>query len=288
MAKFLALSFVMLVLIVVGCSSAEDLNEEVDFEPNLYFNPPIIPLRVSINEEGRPTLSFIGPRIITPIGVFGVEAGVSQKTYFEGVEKSLIVQIGDSVCAYDLHAGNFRLEFEKGAFSVKSIQSEGDYLSIHLEGPANECSLNYGNVKNSDSPETGSPVNDSSGDGYSIDEISGDDGIGESKKYDTPETCIGASPTRLKISGRAEVSHQQVKVFKEPGNLSGQTREAVLSVGRQVTIIDGPFCGELTPGQGLFWRVRTDEITLSDGQPGVIVGWVVEESGDIYFLTPRK
>ena len=49
-----------------------------------------------------------------------------------------------------------------------------------------------------------------------------------------------------------------------------------------VTIVDGPVCAERV----LFWKVRSEEINFAGGGHGIIVGWVGEESGDIYLLRP--
>jgi hypothetical protein len=72
-------------------------------------------------------------------------------------------------------------------------------------------------------------------------------------------------------------------VYQTPGESTPWVRNKYLAGDRVVTIIDGPVCAERV----LFWKVQSQEIDFAGGGRGVIVGWVAEESGDIYLLEPK-
>lgn len=96
-------------------------------------------------------------------------------------------------------------------------------------------------------------------------------------------SCPGAFPTRLKVNGRAEVIVPQVNMRTNPGLSNPKVEHQVLSQGRVTTILDGPICSN----RMLWWKLQTDMLTLSNGQRARMTGWVAEESGGTWLLSPR-
>jgi uncharacterized protein YgiM (DUF1202 family) len=95
----------------------------------------------------------------------------------------------------------------------------------------------------------------------------------------TPE-CVGASPTRLSVGGRAIVINFQLNVRSNPGTQYSLINR--LAINRKVTIVDGPQCND---GQ-LWYHIVSDDFTNSAGTQVQVEGWSVEESGGAYFLGP--
>lgn len=98
-----------------------------------------------------------------------------------------------------------------------------------------------------------------------------------------PVHCPGALPSRLAIGGRARVVNYQINVRSGPG--TAWPIENRLLPGRLVTVLEGPVCDN---GQ-LWYRVVGDPVRARDtGIMITITGWVVEESGQRYFLAPAE
>lgn len=95
--------------------------------------------------------------------------------------------------------------------------------------------------------------------------------------------CSGASPTRLTVGRRARVINYQLNVRAGPGTHHKVVRR--LDPGRTVDVLDGPVCDD---GQ-LWYYILSEEIVPRDGSsPYRAEGWLVEESGDTYFLEPLQ
>lgn len=98
---------------------------------------------------------------------------------------------------------------------------------------------------------------------------------------DDPTTCVAAPPSRLEIGGTAivQINSNTPLNLRDRGSTFG-VRVGELQPRQEVTVLDGPFCGD---GNNLFawWEVQTE-----DG----LVGWVAEgdafRSQFIYFLMP--
>ncbi len=92
-------------------------------------------------------------------------------------------------------------------------------------------------------------------------------------------TCPGASPTRLSVGGQARIINYQVNVRNRPTTDADPVN--VLRPGREVDLIGGPACSD----RQLWYLVRSEPIPNGDDF-FVIEGWVVEESGDEWFMEP--
>ena len=88
------------------------------------------------------------------------------------------------------------------------------------------------------------------------------------------------------LMGDLSRSVNQVAVHTNPSELVPLVENKYLVQGHVVSIIDGPVCGTGNPGHVLFWKAQSEEIVFSNGQRGIIVGWIGEESGDVYLLRP--
>ena len=95
--------------------------------------------------------------------------------------------------------------------------------------------------------------------------------------------CPGAFPTRLTVGRRARVINYQLNVRAGPGTHHKVVRR--LDPGRTVDVLDGPVCDD---GQ-LWYYILSEEIVPRDGSsPYRAEGWLVEESGDTYYLEPLQ
>lgn len=95
--------------------------------------------------------------------------------------------------------------------------------------------------------------------------------------------CPGAFPTRLTVGGRARVINYQLNVRSGPGTNHSVVRR--LDPGRNLDVLDGPVCDN---GQ-LWYYILSEEIVPRDGsEPYRAEGWLVEESGETYFLEPLQ
>lgn len=217
----------------------------------ISYSPPVLPLKISVNTWGEIDIEASG-QIVTPLGVF--EAGVIAEPtrYFDGVQSTLIVLIDDQECWYDLNGQDFELDLQPGHYEQISLRRENGNIFLELDGPGyTGCS------QRSVTSVVG--------------KVSGND-----------VACPGASPSHLAVGDQAYISVFQATVHQSPGESTPLVKNKYLAGDRVVTIIDGPVCAERV----LFWKVQSQEIDFAGGGRGVIVGWVAEESGDIYLLMP--
>ena len=94
--------------------------------------------------------------------------------------------------------------------------------------------------------------------------------------------CPGAFPSRLTAGTTAHIVPFQVKVYTWPGSSFPLAEHKYLREGRTVTIIGGPICS----GGMVWWEVDSGVITLSNGRRDNVRGWVPEESGGDWMLSP--
>lgn len=256
---FKALIFVLsLSILTMGCALLDQLESNVVFEGS--YEPPLIPVTLSINSLGEVTLE---PRnklsLITPLGVFKIGAHLETYPFVQTTQNILVIRIDDQECAYDLHGQQIKLDLEGDNYQIVALSTEGDNIYIELKGDHHTgCTQDWSTVAVSNSAQ---------GTGHEV-------------------GCPGASPSALSVGAAAYISVLQASVLKEPSEFASFAKYKYLDGGDAVTIIDGPICGPGNPGHVLFWKVRSEGIDFADGTSGIVEGWVAEESGDIYLLRP--
>ncbi len=241
-----------------GCTVVENLfgkDEPIGLE--FGYSPPIVPLRVSVNTWGEVNISAT-TYVVTPLGTFDANAIADPTRYFDGVQNTLTIRIDDQDCIFDLNGGDFDFELQGNNYELVRLNSQNKNIFVELKGQA------YTGCKQR-TPVASRRVPIQSGDELN---------------------CPGASPSHVVLGGRAVISVNQATVHTEPSELAPLVRNKYLRRDRLVTIVDGPVCGQGNPGHVLFWKVQSEEISFSDGSRGVVVGWVGEESGDVYLLKP--
>lgn len=244
---------VIFILTFSACKGKEDI-----LAVEVGYHPPIVPLRVSVNSWGEVDVSVTAD-IVTPLGVFDAGLIGSPVRYFDGVQNTLTIRIDNEDCIYDLNGENFKFDLQGNNYRLVNLETMNRSIFVELQGDAYTGCKQRSVVSARRLPPT-----------------SGND-----------LQCQGASHSYLAVGGRATVSVNQVSVHQTPSELAPLVRNKYLRQGRAVAIIDGPLCGRGDPGQVLFWKVQSEEITFSNGERGVVVGWVGEESGDVYLLRPQ-
>jgi|GEM_PF-5227567 len=216
------------------------------------YSPPAIPLKVVINSTGEITLEA-STAIITPLGVFEIGAASDPYTLFDTVQNTLTIRTDSYECLYDLNGQNFEIQFSE-TVQARSLRKDSN-SNIYLE-----LSGNYAGCQQ----KLASPVS-----------------------YSHPVNCQPDHESRLQLGQQAVVSVFQVSVRTGPGASNSLVRNKYLKEGRVVTMIDGPVCGPTRSG-GLswWWKVKSQEILLADGQTVIIVGWIGEKDDDVFLLAP--
>jgi hypothetical protein len=243
-------------------------------EVYVEYTPTFVPISISVTSRGEINLQT-SYAMVTPIGVFEVGA-VTKVGKFDAtpspiartIGRYLAVQVDHQECIYEI-ADNGRepidLEYTAEGLEFVSLNIEEERVILTLRGDGSTgCS------------QKGVKYVDVMGKSLSRGEHSGHEA-----------GCPGASPSYLTLGSTAYVSFFQVKVYREPSELSTLVPQKYLADGRVVEIIDGPVCGPGAPGHVLFWQVRSEDVLLTDGTVVDIVGWIPEESGDDYLLKPR-
>lgn len=253
--------FITFILVVIGFCATPGCDKAA--LQVTYHSPWIIPLQITVNSWGEIEIGA-SELIVTPLGAFEIGIITDPRKYFDGVQNILSIQIDDQECLYDLsdknfqvdlNSENFQLDLEAHDYKLVGLRKEGGSIFIELEGNG------YTGCKQR-------PVR-------------------AAKIGNAAEGCPGASPSHLAVGDTAYVSVMQAAVHQTPSELAPLVKNKYLRENRIVTIIDGPVCGPGNPGHVLFWKVRSEEIRFSDGTRGMLVGWIGEESGDIYLLRPR-
>lgn len=217
------------------------------------YSPLAIPLKVVINSAGEITLEA-SAAIITPLGVFEIGAASDPYTLFDTVQNTLTIRTDSYECLYDLNGQNFEIEFSE-TVQARSLRKDSN-SNIYLE-----LSGNYTGCQQ----KLASPVS-----------------------YSAPINCQPDHESRLQLGQQAVVSVFQVSVRTGPGASNGLVRNKYLKEGRAVTLIEGPVCGSMrSGGPSWWWKVKSQEIQLADGQIVIIVGWVGEKDDDVFLLAPR-
>lgn len=218
------------------------------------YQPLGVPLKISINSWGEIDIEASG-EIVTPIGVFEVGLVTDPARFFDGVQNTLVVRIGSQECWYDLNGQDFNVELAPGYYQQIALRKEQSNICLELQGEETAVS------------------------GCSQKPIRTAARLQPAQQI----VCEGALPSHLAVGKEATISVFQAAVHQEPGESTPLVRNKFLARDQIVTIVEGPVCAERV----LFWKVRSQEIDFAGGGRGVIVGWVAEESGDIYLLKPR-
>ncbi|MCA9898970.1 MAG: hypothetical protein H6654_01540 [Ardenticatenaceae bacterium] len=262
LSKLFLFAVLTAIVLLTACSLVEDADVEVGFKP------VGIPIRISVNSAGEVSLD-VSRSFVTPLGVFDAGLVSDPESYFDTIETSLTIRIGTGECIYDLNGeSGLDLDLSHDNFRLVRLQESAGNIFIELEGDGG-VSCKQGPVTLKPSNETDREVRQTA---QSVAEI--------------VANCEGASPSNLQLNATAVISVQQAAVHVNPDEFPPLVRNKYLRQGRTVTIIDGPVCGRGNPGQAIFWKVRSEEITFSTGERGIIVGWIAEESGNVYLLRP--
>lgn len=258
----LCTTLLILVVLLAACSNASAGVE-------VGFKPVGLPVQIHVNSFGEVSLS-VSRSFVTPLGVFDAGLVSNPNSYFDTIETALTIRIGEGECIYDLNGQTgLDLDLSHDDFRLVRLQETGGNIFIELEGEGNiSCKQGPVSLK----PALGENA-EASQRGQSVAEI--------------VAGCEGASPSNLSLNATAVIAVQQAAVHVNPDEFPPLVRNKYLSQGRTVKIIDGPICGRGNPGQVIFWKVQSEEITFSSGERGIIVGWVAEESGNVYLLQPK-
>ena len=256
---------ILAAILLIGCTGSR---------VEIGYRPPLIPIRVSIDQQGRLTLSS-SYAVSTPIGTFDVSAGHSVAAIRRSVEYPvLIIRVDGVMTVYELSPGH--------AFDVEFFGDERHYKKVRLQRfPDGDMVLELESVPIVvNVPPTAVPT--------TRPRTPNTGSSGTVQRPANPvysDWCPGAFETRLAIGARAKVVAVPRLVVREgPNTRSQPVHGHSLSNGRTITILEGPVCD----GGMLWWKAESGIITLTNGQQHNIVGWMAEESGDEWLLEPLR
>lgn len=251
------IAFTLLVaLLLVGCDS-----------PNieLGYQPPLIPIKISVNQNGQVSLSA-SHSVTTFIGTFDISGGSSIYDLRQKIDDPvLIVQVDGQITVYELEPGQ-RLEV--------SLNDGTLYEQVDLDyEPDGDIVLRVQSVKlSTNRSSTSSSSNHSSS--------SAPPSSSTSNIY-----CPGAFEPRVYIGATVQVvAVPRLYVREGPSTSYDTVYGSSIKNGRTATVIDGPECDE---GM-LWWKIETGTITLTDGNQTNMIGWVAEESGNEWMIEPIR
>lgn len=128
----------ILLILLTGC-----------FEGEVGYQPPGVPLKVSVTSKGRVTFSTESS-FPTPLGTFSVGVVADPAKYFE-TEQTLTVRFNGKDHFYALDEGDFDIEFESGY-----------YEKVRLVKSASNIMLELRRVEQVVSSENNGPIHDDS------------------------------------------------------------------------------------------------------------------------------
>ncbi|MBV6467009.1 MAG: hypothetical protein PGMFKBFP_02341 [Anaerolineales bacterium] len=211
---------VIAALLIIGCQP----------EAEIGFQPPIVPVRVSINSSGELKVGFSG-QIVTPIGTFDVGGGAtiwSMRKQYD--QKVLIVRVDDKAVVYALEEEKeFKVTFDDGNTLYKKVdlkhESDGDIV-LELE--------------------SGAP---------SVIYYTADPGVSLVKD----SSCPGAKyPTRLEAGRDATVCTKDDRlIIRKASNMAAAELMSIYP-GTAIKIVDGPVCSN----DFWWWKVKIYQGTL--------------------------
>jgi hypothetical protein len=262
MKKNIWQGFVGIILIVSlsGCGGSAP-----EPEVEIGYQPPIIPVRVSINSHGELNVGLSG-QVVTPIGVFDIGGGVSIDTVRENHPQNvLIVRVDGEAVVYELEEGK--------AFNVTFDDNDTLYQKVALNYETNGDIV----LELESAPKT---------------DTGGSDG-GDNTTTNNSVSCPGAKyPTRLQASRDAQICTQVDRlIIRKSANMNAS--EALsLYPGTTIRILEGPVCAndfwwwkvEIYPGTTYGLQDRGfDPLGTTDK---TYYGWAREgwDEKDSYFI----
>jgi hypothetical protein len=217
------------------------------------YQPPAIPLKVVVNSLGEITVD-VSTEFVTPLGIFEIGAVSDSTSFFDTVENTLVIRTDSYDCAYDLRGRNFEIQFDSG-LEVRRLEKDSqNNILLELNGDYSGCQQTL--------TQPASYLLQSS-------------------------NCYVPYEPSLVLGQRTTIAIYQASVWTGPSASYGLVRNNYLQQGRAVTLLEGPVCGETrSGGNSWWWKLKSDEIRLADGQRVVIVGWVAEKDDDTNLLAP--
>ena len=89
-------------------------------DAGLEYQPPFIPLTISVNKSGKISLKVTGAKLPTPIGTFSLYANVSFPD-----QKILTVVVGEKKHMYDMKNTSFRVNIPNDKQGQSKIEYDG-------------------------------------------------------------------------------------------------------------------------------------------------------------------
>lgn len=202
---------IILMAILSGCGTTGNSDPEVE----IGYQPPVIPVRVSINTRGELKVGLSG-NIVTPIGTFDIGGGMSiDMLRGQYTQKVLIVRVDGEAVVYELEEGKeFNVTFDDNDTLYQKValnyETNGDIV-LELESAPKTDS---GNSSGGDNATTNNSV-----------------------------SCPGAKyPTLLEASRDAHICTQVDRlIVRKTANMNASE---VLSLypGTTIRILQGPVC----------------------------------------------
>lgn len=127
---FLFFITVVILPLLVGCGEERSANVRVEYQP------PVIPLQVSIDTNGEITFSTSGMEIPTPLGKFRAGIEVRQAVRFNEVKSTLTIRFDGQDHVYDLHGRDFDIDFKQGYYEKVAITKAGSHILLELRRAA--------------------------------------------------------------------------------------------------------------------------------------------------------
>lgn len=238
--KKLIVLFTIVTILFASCAPEADVE--------LGYQPPIVPVRISVNSHGRVSAGF-SSKVVTPIGTFDIGGSVSVNALRNKYSnKVLIVRVDDTATVYELEEGkHFNVTFDDSNTLYKEVsldyESNGDIV-LELVSVSGNASSNG----DSSSSGNGSELNN----GYWCDDLDG---------------------VKLNVGEKAKVAWPKVNLRSYPEVPQDFYANIVVEVeeNTRVTIIGGPECAH----EGTWWEIRTE---YGD------TGWMREFVSDGYLL----
>jgi hypothetical protein len=216
------------------------------------YKPPVLPLRIAVNTNGEITIES-SAEFVTPLGVFEVGLVTDPLTYFDIVQNTLTIHIDSQDCIYDLNGQDFDVSFDPG-LEIRGLEKEGDSIVVNVAGDFSGCQARYA----------------------------------AQSSFAGEHQCAAPYTTRLQLGSQAVVSTFQISVHTIPGTGTDLVRNKYLKRNRVVTVLEGPVCAPLKSGDlSWWWKVKSEEITFTNGQRGIVVGWVAEREDNDFLLAPK-
>jgi hypothetical protein len=215
---------------------------------NVGYQPPGIPIKISIDTNGKLTVSWSGS-IQTPIGTFSTGISVDPEQFFPNTDGTLTVCVDNESTVYDLRGlENFEIKLESGYYRQVDLRKSGNnWLFIAVRADSNVSQDENNTLPNYPSNTQGDR-----------------------------KSCPGAPPIRVEIGDVARVlDNNGVPLYMRSIPEVGTNVQWYLYAGNEVKIIDGPVCANDVS----FFRV--EELSTHH------TGWVAEAEADSnkYYLS---